>query len=87
MGAPSSIGSTLQSFQGKIALSSYTDIEIMLLMEHTAMADATIDAKSVCRNSGSARSKNYCGSGHLLKQWHERDTWVDSIFHLACYYQ
>ena len=77
MGAPSSIGSTLQSFQGKIALSSYTDIEIMWLIEHTAMVDTTIEVKSVCRNSGSARSKNNCGSGHRVKQWHERDTWDD----------
>ena len=44
------------------------------------MADATIDVESLCRNSGSARSKTYCGSGHRLKQWHERDTLDDSIF-------
>ena len=31
------------------------------------MPDATIDVKSVCRNSGSARSKKYCGSRHRLK--------------------
>ena len=30
--------------------------------------------------TGSARSKNYCSSGHCLKQWHERD---DSIFSRA----
>ena len=66
-------------FSRKVALSRCTGFEIMWLIEHATMADATIDVKSVCRNSGLARSKTYCCSELHSKQWHRPDTW-DSIF-------
>ena len=46
---------------------------------------ATIDVNSVCLNSWLGRSNNNCGSEHLLKQWHGRHNWDDSIFRLAAF--
>ena len=46
---------------------------------------ATIDVNSVCLNSWLGLSNNNCGSEHLLKQWHGRHNWDDSIFRLAAF--